>query len=121
MKATRVLYLLALFLLGTTLLSAADVTGKWTGEVEGRNGKRPITMNLKADGATLTGTVTARNADTPISDGKIDGDNISFAMTFEGNNGKVTINYKGTVSGDEIKFTRTMGERTTDFTVKRAN
>ena len=34
---------------------AADVSGKWTAEVKGRNGQsREITMNFKADGATLT-------------------------------------------------------------------
>ncbi|MCX6622949.1 MAG: hypothetical protein NTY38_18160 [Acidobacteria bacterium] len=120
MKAIRLLSLLALILLGATLLSAADVTGKWTGEVQGRNGKYEITLNLKADGAALTGTVTGRAGENPISDGKIDGDTISFTQSIERDGNKMTWNYKGTVAGDEIKMTRAMGERSTEFTVKRA-
>jgi len=46
-----------------------------------------------------------------ISDGKIDGDNISFAtvMTREGNEFKIT--YTGKAVGDTIKFTRQAGDR----------
>ena len=36
---------------------AADVTGKWVGQVQGRNGAQDVTFNLKADGSKLTGTV----------------------------------------------------------------
>ena len=40
---------------------AADVTGKWTAEVQGRGGNpMTVTMNLKADGNNLTGTVSGR-------------------------------------------------------------
>jgi len=120
MKAIRVVSLLALILLCVTVLAAADVTGKWTGEMEGRNGKRQVTMNLKAEGATVTGTISGRNGDTPISDGKIDGDNITFTRTFQMGDNKMTMNYKGKIAGDEIKFTITAGERNMELTVKRA-
>ena len=40
---------------------AADVTGKWVGQVPGRDGQmRETTLNLKADGSNLTGTVKAK-------------------------------------------------------------
>ena len=39
---------------------AADVTGKWTYEMQGRNGAMTGTINLKADGGALTGTVSGR-------------------------------------------------------------
>jgi hypothetical protein len=83
---------------------AADVTGKWTYEMQGRNGAMTGTINLKADGSTLTGTVSGRGGDTEISDGKIDGDNVSFTVVREMNGNKVTMKYTGTVSGDGIKF-----------------
>ena len=83
---------------------AADVTGKWTYEMQGRNGPMTATMNLKADGAKLTGTVSGRGGDTEIQDGKVDGNNVSFTVTRETPNGKFTTKYSGTVSGDEIKF-----------------
>ena len=102
---------------------AADVTGKWTYETQGRNGPMTGTMVLKADGGKLTGTVSGRGGDTEISDGKVDGDNISFSVTREFQGNKIKINYTGTLSGDEIKFKtqRDGGEgRTQEFTAKRA-
>jgi|SRR5579862_3656178 hypothetical protein len=110
-------------LLAITML-AADITGKWTAQVPGRNGQtREATFNLKADGGTVTGTVSSPRGDNPISEGKIDGDQISFSQTMEFNGNTVKLVYKGTVSGDEIKFTRMRegGEgQGQEFTAKRA-
>jgi hypothetical protein len=102
---------------------AADVTGKWTAEVAGRGGNtQTVTMNLKADGDQLTGTVSGRMGDNPISDGKINGDDISFhvVLDFQGNSIKMI--YTGKVSSDEIKFKREVeGRGATEFTAKRAS
>ena len=96
---------------------AADVTGKWTAMVPGRNGEQETTFTLKQDGATLTGTVTGRQGDRPISDGKVSGDSISFVV--ETQRGKQT--YTGTVSGGEIKFKRDGGQgQPRQFTAKKA-
>jgi len=115
------------FLLGLLALTAfaADVNGKWVAQMTGRNGQtREVTYNFKADGNTLTGTVTTPRGDTEISDGKIDGDTISFSQIMEFGGNQVKLLYKGTVSGDEIKFTRSRegGQgRTQEFTAKRAS
>jgi|SRR5580658_4552047 hypothetical protein len=86
---------------------AADITGKWTAQMPGRGGQtREATFNFKVDGNTLTGTVSGPQGDMDISDGKIDGDSISFKQTMEFNGNTVKILYKGTVSGDQITFTR---------------
>jgi hypothetical protein len=103
--------------------SAADITGKWTAQVPGRGGQtQETTFNLKADGDMLTGAISTQRGEMPISDGKISGDNISFTvkMSFQGNEMKML--YKGTVSGDQIKFTRTRegADRTQEFTAKRS-
>lgn len=115
------------FLLGLLTLTAlaADVTGKWTAQVPGRGGQtREATFNLKADGNTLTGTISGPRGDADIADGKIEGDQISFTQTLEFNGNTIKFLYKGTVSGDEIKFTRTRegGEGPAqEFTAKRAS
>ena len=115
------------FLSGIVCLSAlaADVTGKWTAQAPGRGGQtHEMTFIFKADGGTLTGTVSGRQGDMPIADGKIEGDQISFTQTMEFNGNSMKFVFKGTVSGDEIKFTRTRegGEgRTQEFTAKRAS
>ncbi|MCI0664805.1 MAG: hypothetical protein L0220_27395 [Acidobacteria bacterium] len=83
---------------------ASDVTGKWIAQVPGRDGQtRETTINLKVEGDKLTGTVSGRQGDNPISDGTIKGDEISFSAQ----GGQAKFLYKGKVSGDEIKFTRT--------------
>lgn len=104
---------------------AADITGKWTAQVPGRNGQtREATFTFKVDGNALTGTVGGARGETPISEGKIDGDQVSFSQTMEFNGNSVKLIYKGTVSGDEIKFTRMRdgGEgQPQEFTAKRGS
>jgi hypothetical protein len=88
-------------------LWAADATGKWTGEMQGRNGTMNVNLKLKADGAKLTGTVGGMNGDTDISDGKVDGDSVSFTVVREFNGNQIKQNYKGKLDGDTIHFTVT--------------
>ena len=99
---------------------AADVTGKWVAQVPGRNGNQEMTFNLKQSGTELTGTIAGGRGDLTISDGKVDGDNLSFAVVLEVNGNKITQNYKGTVAGDEIKFTRDGGRgNPVEFSAKK--
>jgi hypothetical protein len=84
---------------------AADVSGKWTAEVKGRQGQtREVTMNFKADGSTLTGTISGPGGDTAIKDGKVAGDTITFNVTREFQGNSVKINYTGKVDGNSIAF-----------------
>jgi len=89
-----------------SLLSAADVSGKWKGTAETQFGKVERTFVFKVDGAKLTGeTSSDRFGNSTIQDGKVDGDNLSFTIhvTFQGN--EADVSYKGKASGDTIKFT----------------
>lgn len=102
---------------------AADVTGKWTAQVPGRNGQaREMTFDLKAEGATLTGTVSGgQGGGNAISEGKVTGDEISFVVSIERNGNTMKQTYTGKAAGDEIKFKR-QGQRgePVEFTAKRA-
>jgi hypothetical protein len=105
----------ALLVLFAICAFAADVTGTWKGSIETPNGSRDVTMHLKADGSKLTGTVSGRQGDVEIQDGKVDGDNISFAFV----RGDFRMEYKGKVSADEIKFDISIGDRTIQMTAKK--
>ena len=124
MNFRRVLFVFALLVGVGVVAQAADVTGKWTAQVPGRDGQTAEqTFNLKADGEKLTGTVSGRQGDTEISDGKVKGDEVSFnvKMSFQGNEMKMV--YKGKLSGDELKLTRTRegsDRPPAEFTAKRA-
>jgi hypothetical protein len=100
MKLRLTLLLCAL----AAIVVAADATGKWTFEQQGRNGAQTVTLNLKADGSNLTGTISGRGGDTEISNGKIDGSNVSFSVTREMQGNKFETKYSGTLSGDELKL-----------------
>jgi len=104
----RSLSLAGAFVLAATLVAhAADISGKWTAQVPGRDGQtRETTFNFKVDGEKLTGTTTGMNGDVPITDGSIKGDTVAFNVVANFNGTDVKIVYKGTVAGDEIKFTR---------------
>jgi hypothetical protein len=122
-KLDRMKLFLALFVLFALTASAADLAGTWKASLETPNGNIESTFEFKVDGAKLTGSVTSQQmGTTPISDGKIEGDNFSFAVKREGPNGEFVINYKGTVKGDEAKMQISIAafDRTFDVTAKRA-
>lgn len=84
---------------------AADVTGNWTAEMTSPDGNSmQLSFTFKQDGSKLTGTVLGPQGDPmEISNGKIDGDKLSFDVSFNG----MTISHEGTVNeaGDEIELT----------------
>ena len=88
---------------GAITAFAADITGAWTGQMAGPNGDGfQISFTFKQSGMKLTGTVAGPQGDPiEISEGKVDGDKMSFNVSFNG----MTIKHDGTISGDEIKLT----------------
>jgi hypothetical protein len=108
-----------------TLAARADnaaVAGKWTAEVQGRNGAQTQTFTFKVDGDNLTGTLAAGQNEMPIADGKINGDDVSFTVSREMRGNTVKSTYTGKVAGDEIKFTVKVEGRdqTQEITAKRS-
>jgi hypothetical protein len=119
----KLLFVTTILLVVAFVAFAADVTGKWTFEQPGRGGGpgRPVTITLNASGSTLTGSVPGGRGGrgggggagagggtppppTEISNGKIDGDKVSFEVkqSFGGND--MVTKYEGTVSGDDLKL-----------------
>ena len=107
-------------LLAAASCFAADVDGKWTGTMNTPNGDVPVNFTFKADGATLTGTTSGPAGDINIADGKVDGDKISFSVTFDFGGMPFTMKYSGAVAKDQIKFTIDIFGMPLDLTVKRS-
>ena len=101
--------LATMFMLMACTVFGADVDGKWTTEMLGMDGS-PMVINytFKADGNTLTGSTGPDGMESPISEGKIDGKNISFVVTIDFGM-EMKMPYKGTIEGNEIKLTMDMG------------
>jgi hypothetical protein len=111
-----------LALLATVAL-AADISGKWTGDMPGRGGETaPATFTFKVDGDKLTGSLTGPQGDIPLQEGKVAGDQISFSTTLDFGGNSIKIVYKGTVSGDQIKMSRERegSGQAREFTIKRS-
>jgi hypothetical protein len=117
------LWALALMAVCSLAALAADASGTWKASIETPNGSMENTFVLKVEGDKLTGTITmGQMGEGAISEGKVDGDNVSFAVVREFNGNQFRINYKGKVSGDEMKLTGEMAgmDRTFEMTAKRA-
>ena len=86
---------------------AADVTGTWTGEMNSPDGNSmSITFHFKQDGTKLTGSVDGPGGNTiEFKDGKVDGDHLSFVVTFDAGGNDMKITHEGTIKGDEITLT----------------
>ena len=96
---------LTLALLLAAPISAADIDGKWTGTIDGGGGPMQLVYNFKADGATLTGSTTGPDGmEVKLSDGKIDGNNISFNLTLDFGGQSITMAGKGVLSGSDLKM-----------------
>jgi hypothetical protein len=84
---------------------AADVDGTWTGTVQGPMGDFPVSFTFKADGTKLTGsTLGFDGMPVPIEDGRIDGNTITFTVTFDFGGMPFMLSYKGVVSPEQIKM-----------------
>jgi hypothetical protein len=109
-------------LIGITLMTAAlafgaDVAGKWTGKMQMRGETVDATFVFKNESDKVTGKMSGPQGEVDLQDVKVEGDQISFTST--GGNAKVI--FKGTVSGDAIKMSRTReGGEAREFTLNRA-
>ena len=90
---------------------AADISGNWKATAEGPNGAMERTFTLKQEGAKLTGeTVSSFTGKSTITDGKVEGDTVTFTITAKLGDQEVKLNYKGKIAGNEIKFTSQMAD-----------
>jgi hypothetical protein len=114
------LLVLVLLVAGSAL--AADVDGKWSGSMNTPGGDVNVGFTFKADGATLTGTTTGPDGmDVKITDGKLDGNNISFTVNLDFGGMPLVLNYKGVLSSGQIKFTIDVFGMPLELTVKKAS
>src|SRR6478736_524114 len=123
MKTTTTLVFSTVGLLAA-LASAADITGQWHAEFEGRRGPQKIQFEFKtAEGKLIGKTVSqfgGEAREVEIQDGKIDGNAVSFAQTMNLQGNDVRITYTGNIGEDGITFTRKVGDfASSDFKAAR--
>ena len=100
---------------------AADVNGTWTASFDTQVGQQNYTYTFKVANGKLTGTAKSNLGEGTITDGAVNGDDVTFTENLNYQGMPLMIVYKGKISGDEIKFTRTVAEGfTEELVAKRA-
>ncbi len=124
MKWARVLLLVSVALFCLTPAFAADISGKWVTAIQTGIGEMNYTFDFKVQGEKLTGKAVMSMGDTSsesdLAEGVVKGDEISFVETLKVRGQELKAEYKGKVSGDEIRFSRQVGSYgAEDFVAKR--
>ncbi len=107
MKLCILTILTAACLLAPATARAAEVIGTWKGTMtSNEGGKFPMTLVLKKDGDSLTGTIATGTSDpNAVEDIKIDGDTVTFKRVNKTETATITIVYTGVVKDDEMQVT----------------
>lgn len=108
MKMRQYVLGLAVALVGLPAMSAG-IDGRWNASVDGGPaGPIELVFDLKAEGEKLTGNMTMAMmpAPTPLSDGVIKGDEVSFKVSISMMEGMapLVISYQGKLKGDELNL-----------------
>lgn len=105
----RAIMLVFLLFAAVSLCAADDISGNWKATFEGRGpggpgdgGPMNIVFSFKQEGTKLTGSITGGpgGEDMVISEGKIEGNKISF----KAGPGDMQMLHEGTVEGDVIRL-----------------
>jgi len=120
----KAVLLACLICLCAAAVYAAGVDGKWKAEFDTQVGVQKYIFTFKAEGEKLTGKASfermEQKGEADLLEGKVSGSDISFVekLSFDGN--EIRIEYTGKINGDEINFTRKVGDFATEqFVAKR--
>ena len=92
-------------------LPAADLTGIWIGQIPARNGEmQDIAFKFTQNGTALGGKLYGDYQSTPITEGKITGDQITFVVIAPEQAGnqinRARLSFSGSIQAGEIELTR---------------
>jgi hypothetical protein len=119
----RVSLLIGFLALMTATLYSATVGGKWVGDVNTPDGQSiSLTLNFKVDGDKVTGTITGPTGDVEITEGKLDGETLTFVLSVDAGGQQLVFKCTGKLDGDDqLKINMNGGaELNLDFTAKRS-
>ncbi len=107
-------------------VAADDPSGTWKWTVNFNDQEREVSLVLKLEGETLTGSMPGRgDRSTAIENGTYKDGEVSFSVTRERGDMKITSKYKGKVAGDTITGTieneRDGNVRSREWVAKKAS
>ena len=117
----QLVFVAAVLMVVALPLRAADVSGRWTATFNTEIGEQSYTYEFVVKGTVLTGTAKGNLVgESKITDGKVDGDKISFVENASFMEMPIRIEYTGQMtSADEIKMTRKVLDIATESLVAK--
>jgi hypothetical protein len=83
-------------------------------------GPLDITMTLAQTGGSFTGTMTSSVGTQEISDGQVNGRNVTWTATIQIGGQSITLNYRGEVEGNRMTGSADLGSfGSATFTAER--
>ena len=122
MKRYVVLAAVVIAVVSSAALRAADPSGRWAAVFMTQVGEQSYTYEFIVKGTTLTGTAKgSMTGETKISDGKLDGDTITFTENANYQGMPISFTYTGKMTNaDTIELTRVIMDIPEKATAKRA-
>jgi hypothetical protein len=123
MKIRTIPAIALLLVLLTSIAHADGLLGKWTTEFDSQIGVQKYVLEFKESGDRIVGFATFErsigNGSVELKEIKLDGEKVSFSepLSFDGN--EITIRYSGTLTGNEMKLRRDVGEFATEHIVAK--
>ncbi len=78
------------------------IDGRYDIELATTMGTEPMTLTLKTDGDSLSGTMDGHFGQQSFSGGTVSGNDVSWSVDLQSPMGEMELNVNGTVNGDEI-------------------
>ena len=98
----------------------AQVAGTWTMSVNGPQGAMTSTMTLTQTADAIDGTIISEFGTSAISEGRVNGRNVSWSASFQLGNERTTVNFEAEVDGNRMTGRVRAGEMgTMTFTAER--
>lgn len=89
--------------------AAANAAGTWSLEISGPGGQNvPATLNIKQDGAQISGTVQSQLGESELKPTTLKGNSFDATLTLNLSGQTIDAQVSGTVDGDNIKGTITL-------------
>ncbi len=125
MKCKRILLVASIALFCLVPSFAADISGKWTATIKTPVGDMNYVFDFKVEGEKLTGkavmSMGSESSESALSEGFVKGDEISFVETLKAQGQELRCEYKGKISGNEIRGARAVGSfGSEEFVASRA-
>ena len=94
----------------STAALASDISGTWKATADGPNGAMERTFVFKVDGNKVTGeTTSSLMGKSTITDGKVEGDTVTFTITAKLQDNEMKLTYTGKIKDNEIVFQSSAG------------